>query len=236
MNFYKNILGLGFLGISLLGCPTPNGSDKESVIPVEVSITGLESIVDDNYVDLRPDESLFFDVSVSNGSFDYANLEQNGIILDGSYSGGEFSPVSYPSKGFFNVVAYGYNSNSVGQSEVSGLLFGPNDSYLISNLDDFILEYGSISGIFTSGVFGGTIGSEGQYLSSDISLMFDGFSYSDYLSNCEEFRVGKKANGVSYTLGVKDSEVIIFNLTNHFVVDSSKSNYDLVNERDPYNF
>lgn len=221
---------LGLASIFYVACTNPAGgtTKPDEPKPIEITISGLESIVNDRYVDTTSvKNTLDFDVSVVNGNVGDVYWGQEGSYGNGNYSDGTFTFSNYPDSGLYDMLVDGYNSEGDIESvNVSGLLHGPERSYFIGNSSQFNSEFGSLDGALES-AFGGAIGASGEYLVSDINSMFDGFSFKNYLSSCQDFRVGKNSSDDSYVIGIDSDEHIMFEITS--------GEYDLINSRDPYN-
>ena len=231
----KNKLGkavaTGALLTALSGCPngvTPTPPDNGPVQPAPITITvsGLAEKANDNHVDVRPDKPyLDFDIDVENGSLADVYWNQGSVYGTGSFSNGRFTFDTLPDTGYFDILVDAVNNGDTKTESYTGLLSGPERSYIIAPESDFISEYGTIDNALQTGVFGGAVGIE--YTQNDIDTMFAGLPFINYVKDSSEFRVGKDSNGDAYVITELPDVFKIFGI--------SSAEYNTIDVNDPYN-
>ena len=213
------IVATGALLGVLSGCPNPNDprpkndNGHEQPAPIEIVVNGLSGIVNDNYVDVRPDGQPIsgVDINVSNGSIADVYWEQGSTIGNIDYVGDSLNFTTLPNTGYFDVLIDAVNNGDIETKRVSGLLAGPERAYFIGNESQFNSEYGSLDAALQSGVIGGAVGVE--YTQNDINNMFDGLPFIDYVKDSSEFRVGKDSNGDAYVITQLPDVFKVFEIT-----------------------
>ena len=196
-----------------------NGND---ILPPSISVTGLDDIIGNNYVDVRPDKSYISGVNVNfenadlyeigwekNGAFGNITYDaQNGILNFDSL------PSEYGNIDIF-VKAYG-EDDTFDEKYFNDVLFGPERAYFMGSEASFNSEYGSLDSFLETERFGGNIGDDyevSKYLHEDIEHIFQGLPFAEQLAESSEFYAGKDSNGNHYILAIDENGFTAYEVT-----------------------
>ena len=195
-----------------------NGND---VLPPSISVTGLDDIIGNNYVDVRPDKSYISGVNIN---FENADLYEIGWEKNGAFGNiiydaqnGILNFDSLPSEyGNINIFVKAYGEDDTfDEKYFNDVLFGPERAYFIGDVTEFNSEYGSLDSFLETERFGGNIGDsfESQYLRDDVNYIFEGLPFAEHLAESSEFYAGKDSNGDHYILAIDENGFTAYEVT-----------------------